>query len=107
MSKIIKFESPNTPFKCPYREPGNICGKLGTDEPVCFDAFPDVCPLEDVGCRHDYQPVYDYGQPQPYKFSADAPTYSIVEILEATKARTYAGHVCRHCGDMVKRGGRL
>jgi hypothetical protein len=41
------------------------------------------------------------------KESADAPTHFIVEILEATKARTYAGHVCRHCGDMVKRGGRL
>jgi len=58
-------------------------------------------------CQHDFAAAYDYGQPQSYKFSADTPTNVVVQILEATKAKTYRGHVCKKCGKTVnKEGGK-
>lgn len=84
------------------------------------DAIAKDCPLEDApgtakesltvgepirdcigGNEHNFQPAYSYGQPQLFKFSADTPASYIREVLEATKAKTYEGHVCRKCGAKI------
>lgn len=52
------------------------------------------------GCR--FEPRYDLGNPAPYEFKSGSSS-AVVDVLEATKPKTYVRDVCRTCGHTIER----
>ena len=50
----------------------------------------------------DFQPRYDYGEPTIAK-AGNIDAYDLMQIMEASKKKTYVRDVCNRCGKVIER----